>query len=206
MACASSTGRRAPRRTSDETKDVLFHGTDVRFRLAGKQIVYDRGAYVFEAERPWRADFVTDGIYPDGWTRPHTPAEITVFAEPGQRRPLKRFLTIRVASPDHFADRPVTISSNLGRWKGTVRPEVSLDHLATVCVPPGGSAKIAVETPMVSAVYRDPTKGALTGETDRPAGILLQLVVARGRAGADGAVPRQCRWRRSPVGLAHQGG
>ena len=29
---------------------------------------------------------------------------------------------------------------------------------------------------MVSAVYRDPTKGALTGETDPPAGILLQLV------------------------------
>jgi hypothetical protein len=162
--------------TPDETADVLFHGTDVRFRLAGKQIVYDRGAYVFEAERPWRAAFVTDGIYADGWTRPHTPAEITVFAEPGQRRPLKRFVTIRVASPDHFADRPVTISSNLERWKAAVRPEVSLDHLVTVCVPPGGSAKIAVERPIVSAVYRDPTKGPLTGETDRPAGILLQLV------------------------------
>jgi hypothetical protein len=161
---------------SDETSGVLFHGTDVRFRLAGKQIVYDRGAYVFEAERPWRAAFVTDGIYGDGWTRPHTPAEITVFAEPGQRRPLKRFVTIRVASPDHVANRPVTISSNLQRWKAAVRPEVSLDHLATVCVPPGGSAKIAVETPIVSAVYRDPTKGALTGETDRPAGLLLQLV------------------------------
>src|SRR6185436_9728248 len=84
-------------RTSDDSTHVLFHGTDVRFRIAGKQKVFDRGAYLFEPDRPWRAAFVTDGIYADGWTRPHTPAEITVFAEPGQKRPLKRFVTISAA-------------------------------------------------------------------------------------------------------------
>ena len=36
------------------------------------------------ARPPMRAAFVTDGYYPDGWTRPHTPAEITVFAVPGK--------------------------------------------------------------------------------------------------------------------------
>jgi hypothetical protein len=160
----------------DDLTHVLFHGTDVRFRLAGKQVVFDRGAYLFEAKRPLRAEFVTDGIYPDGWTRPHTPAEITVFAEPGQRRPLKRFLTISVASPGDQPSSPFTIASNLERWGAELRPEIPIDHLATVCVPPGGSAKVVVETPIVSAIYRDPTKGALTGETDRPAGIRLRLV------------------------------
>ncbi len=32
---------------------------------------------------PWRADWVTDGIYGDGWTRPHVPARIRVYAKPG---------------------------------------------------------------------------------------------------------------------------
>ena len=48
---------------------------------------------------PWRAGFVTYGIYGDGWTRPHTPATIRVFANPGQRTALKRFVTIALAAP-----------------------------------------------------------------------------------------------------------
>ena len=54
-----------------QTPFAFFHKTDVRFRLAGRQLVYDREAYVFETVRPWRATWLTDGIYPDGWTRPH---------------------------------------------------------------------------------------------------------------------------------------
>ena len=45
-----------------------------------------------------------------------------------------------------------------------------------MCVPPGGSGTISIETPFVSDVYRDPTVTALTGETDRPAGIHLRTV------------------------------
>ena len=67
-----------------ETQFALVYGNDVRFRLAGRQVVYDRDAYIFETARPWRATWLTDGIHPDGWTRPHQPATITVFAEPGR--------------------------------------------------------------------------------------------------------------------------
>jgi len=48
------------------TQYLLMHGTDVRFRLAGRQVAFDRSAYIFEPERPWRATWVAHGIYPDG--------------------------------------------------------------------------------------------------------------------------------------------
>jgi hypothetical protein len=148
----------------------------VRFRPAGAQVTFDRGAYLFDAERPRRAAWVTVGIYDDGWTRPHTPAGIRVFAEPGQRTPLQRFLTVTVASPDRTDDRPVTISSNLERWEGAIPPETAVDRGATVCVAPGGFATVEIETPIVSAVHRDPTHAPLTGEIDRPAGVVLRSV------------------------------
>ena len=43
------------------TRYALFYGNDVRFRLAGIQHTYDRGAYIVEPERPWRADWVARG-------------------------------------------------------------------------------------------------------------------------------------------------
>jgi hypothetical protein len=165
---------------------VLVHGTDVRFRLAGRQVEFDRGAYIFEPERPWRAAWLADGIYPDGWTRPHTPATVTVFAEPGQTTPVRRFLTFSVASPAKDAPRPFTATSNLGRVEGAIPPEVSVDWQITVCVPPRGRGTVSVETPFVSPVYRDPTRAALTGEVDRPAGILLRSIAL-----ADETVPME---------------
>jgi len=169
-----------------ETQFAFFHKTDVRFRLAGRQLVYDRDAYVFDTARPWRATWLTDGIYPDGWTRPHRPATITVFAEPGQKRPLQRFLTISVASPDPLEQRPVSITSNLGDWGGLIPPDTSVDRAVQVCVPPGGTGKVTVSTPAVSPVYRDPTKSALSGYVDRPAGVLLRsIALADERAPVD---------------------
>ena len=159
-----------------ETQYALVYGNDVRFRLAGRQVVYDRGAYIFEPERPWRADWIADGIYPDGWTLPRTPMTITVFAKPGQTTPLRRFVTLAASSPDPLENRPVTVASNLERWSGEIVPQGSLERLVAVCVPPGGTGALTIETPAVSGVYRDPTKSALTGETDRPAGIHVRTV------------------------------
>jgi hypothetical protein len=172
-----------------ENEFAFFHKSDVRFRLAGTQRVYDREAYVFETERPWRATWLTDGIYPDGWTRPHRPATITVFAEPGQTTPLRRFLTINVASPDPIEPQPVSLTSNLDSWEGMIQPDSSVDRLVPVCVPPGGTGKVTVETPAVSATYRDPTKAALSGHVDRPVGILLRSIALADERAPEKACP-----------------
>ena len=70
----------------------------------------------------------------------------------------------------------MTVESNLGRWNLSVPPNTSIDQLLQLCVPPGGSGKVTIETPVVSAVYRDPTKAALAGHVDRPVGVLLRVV------------------------------
>ncbi len=159
------------------TRYLLMYGADVRFRLAGRQAAFDRGAYVFEPERPWRADWVTDRIYGDGWTRPHVNARIRVFSKPGQRTPLTRYLTVSIKSPDESRPRPLTIRSNTSIWNGfIVPPEDTIDRSVTVCVPPRGFADVEIGTPFVSDVYRDPTLAPLTGEIDRPAGVLLRSI------------------------------
>ncbi|MBA2383048.1 MAG: hypothetical protein H0V68_00060 [Actinobacteria bacterium] len=157
-----------------ETAHVLVHRTDVRFRLAGRAVVFDRGADIVEPERPWRAAFITYDIYPDGWTRPHLPATIRIFARPRQRVAVKRSLTIALTAPAARLDLPVTISSNLHGWRGVLAPGAEVEQAATVCVPPEGYGEIAIETPIVTDIHRDPTKAPLTGETDRPAGMLLR--------------------------------
>ncbi len=158
------------------TRYVVSHGSDVRFKIAGSQVAFERGAYLREASVPWRAEWITDQIYNDGWTKPHVPARIHVYAEPGQRTPLRRFLTISVASPSPTEPRPLTIRSNLDLWRGLIPPDKSIDQSMTVCVPPGGHADVEIETPYVSDVYRDPTVAPLTGETDRPVGVLVRAI------------------------------
>jgi hypothetical protein len=178
-----------------ETQYVVVHQTDVRFRLAGRQVLFDRGAYVVEPDRPWRSGYLTDGIYGDGWTRPHRPAQIRVFANPGQKRPLKRFVTIALASP---LDGDVTIASNADDWKGKIGPDTPVERLTTVCVPPGGYGTIDVSTPLVSNIYRDPTRGQPNGENDRPAGILVRILAL-----ADESTPvKRCGTRGTPASPA----
>lgn len=158
------------------TRYLLVHGTDVRFRLAGRQVTFDRGAYIFEPEVPWRADWVTTDLYGDGWTLPHVTARIRVFPLHGQRQPLRRFLTISIAAPDTGSPRPVAIGSNDRGWEASVPSGSSIDRSVSVCVAPGEPADVTIDTPFVSDVYRDPTKGALTGEVDRPAGVLIRSI------------------------------
>jgi hypothetical protein len=159
-----------------ETGYLLVHGGDVRVRLAGRNVTYERGAYLVDLDHPWRAAWLTTGIYGDGWTRPHTPAAIRVFAEPGQRTPVRRFVTLAIASPDESRDRPVTITSNLRRLGAMIPPNVSIDRQISLCVPPGAYEQVEIETPFVSDVYRDPTLAPLTGEIDRPAGVRIRSV------------------------------
>ncbi len=163
-------------RQPGSTRYVVSHGSDVRFRLAARQVTFERGAYLLEPEVPWRAEWITSQIYADGWTKPHVPARIRVYAKPGQQTALRRFLTVSVASPAPLEPRPLTIRSNLDDWDGFIPPDQSIDRGTSVCVPPGGYGDVEIETPHVSDVYRDPTEGPLTGETDRPVGVLLRSI------------------------------
>jgi hypothetical protein len=167
-----------------QTQFALVHGTDVRLRLAGTVRLLDRDALLYETERPWRATWLTDGIWPDGYTRERTPATISVFPEPGQQRPLRRFLTLSVSSPDRNTPRPVLVRSGEGRWEDEIEPETSFEPQVVVCVPPDRPGRLTIETPVASLVHPDPTKTAPGGRVDRPVGVLIRSVAL-----ADETVP-----------------
>ena len=160
----------------ETTRYVLSHGSDVRFRLAGKRVEFERGAYLTEVDVPWRAEWSTDQIYSDGWTGLTLRcASMSTRCRASARRcggsspwPSRRRRTI---SLDRCRSaRTSACPANV------VPPEQSVDLPASVCVPPGGHADVEIETPIVSDVYRDPTVAPLTGETDRPAGVLLRSI------------------------------
>jgi len=157
-----------------ETRYFLSHENDVRFRLAGDYVAFDRNAYLIDTERPWRAAWATEAVHGDGWTYPHVPARIAVFPMPRQGTPLVRFATIRIASPDDRDAQPVTLETNLERWSGAIAPAGNVDRLLRVCVPPDGPGYIVVRTPNVTDINRDPTKAPLTGERDRPVGMQIR--------------------------------
>jgi hypothetical protein len=159
-----------------QSEFALAHGTDVRFRLAGTIRLLDRDAYLFEPERPWRATWLTDDIWADGFTRSGTPATITVFPEPGQTQPLQRFLTLSITSPDREALRPVEVRSSMGEWSDEIAPETSFEPQVSVCVPPEGVGRVTIETPATSLVYPDPTVTAPGGRIDRPVGVLIRSI------------------------------
>ena len=66
-------------------------------------------------ERPWRGDMAHGRDLPRRLDEAAPAGDDHGLRRAGPEAPLQRFLTITVASPDPLEQRPVTISSNLGR-------------------------------------------------------------------------------------------
>jgi hypothetical protein len=174
----------------DATRFVLVHGTDVRFRLAGRVRLLDRDAYLFETERPWRATWVANDIWPDGFTRPDTPATVTVFPHPGQEGSLQRLLRFSIAAPDPEAPMSVVVRSNMGKWSAQIVPGTFFEPQVLVCVPPDAPERVTIETPETTLVHPDPTKTAPEGRVDRHVGVLIRSIELSGEAVPLGQCPR----------------
>lgn len=155
---------------------------DTRFHIAGTVVTDDRGLFLVKTEQPWRADWLSAGLYDDGWTKPDAPATISVFGYPGQSGSLTRNLTVYVQSPSTVATRAFTLSSNLGRWQGLARPDVQ-ELNASVCVPADGSATVTLSAQGQTQVYGDP-RTAQTFSVPRQAGILVTRIYLSGQPGA----------------------
>ena len=81
---------------------------------------------------------------------------------------------VRVVSPDDVASVAVTLSSNEEQREESLPPGGVLDATIRVCVPAGGPGHVGLRTPNVTDVHRDASRAPLTGERDRPVGVLLR--------------------------------
>jgi hypothetical protein len=149
---------------------------DARFHIAAASTVLNfRGAWLVRAAEPWRADWLTSGLFEDGWTRPGVVAKIKVFAEPGQTTPLRRYVTLGVHAPASTQHAAIDVSSNADHWHEDPL-DIDTIHQVAVCVPPKGFAEISITSPARSVIYGDPTTVASYGKAARIAGLLLTQI------------------------------
>ncbi len=154
---------------------------DVRFHLKGRFLATQRDVSIVFPDRPWRADWVTRGLYPDGWSRPGRVAHIKVFPDAAQRGPVLRSLTVSLRAPEGTS-RPTTFASNAGRWPVTVGSD-TVQQTVSVCVPRKAPAEVSMDVRGASPVPGDPST-IETFAQPRQAGVLLGSISLAGELGA----------------------
>jgi hypothetical protein len=178
---AMSFDRRTGRANVDFDSYVTQAVGDARFHIAGKLFSVQRDATVVFPERPWRADWITTGLYVDGWTVPGRTARIRVFARPGRTTPELRTLSVALSAPDPAKTRPVHFASNTGTTGADVGQATVLEQL-TVCVSPGRPADIVLDAKGSSQISGSEAT-QLTAVTPRNAGVLVRSIQLADAAG-----------------------
>ena len=145
---------RTGRANIDPDAFVLQAVGESRFHIAGTPRTTGRGIDLDLPDRPWRAEWVSFGLYDDGWTRPDRTARIRVFSNPGQHGRVNRALTLAMSGPPGAPDRDVLIHSNAGTLRGLVGPRGATQHV-DVCVPANGFADITVRVRGASPIPGD---------------------------------------------------
>lgn len=170
------------------TPYVLEAEQESRFRVSGNEIANEQGLELIHADQPWRTDWLSFGLYDDGWTRPGVAARVRVFATPDQHAAVLRGITFGVRAPDGVSSRPFTLSSN----RGTVNAVASQDTLfqgIKICVPAGGFAEVRLRVPASSAIPGDLATLATSLEP-RAGGVFLSQIGLADEIGDRCHVPR----------------
>lgn len=138
------------------TQYVLQADQETRFRVSGKEIANSStdGLRLIQADLPWRTDWLSFGLYDDGWTRPGVTVRVRVFATPAQRGSVLRGITFGIRAPDGVAARPFVVSSNQGVVNGVASADTLFEAIH-VCVAAGGYAEVRLRTHDSSAIPGD---------------------------------------------------
>ena len=171
------------------TPYVLEADQESRFRVSGKEIANSSadGLKLIQAEQPWRTDWLSFGLYDDGWTRPGVTARVRVFATPDQRGDILRGLTLGIRAPDGVTSRPFELSSNQGAVHGSASQDTTFEGIH-VCVPAGGYADVRLRTSGSSAIPGDLATYA-TSLQSRTGGVFLSQIGLADELGGPCKVP-----------------
>ncbi len=108
---------------------------DARFGPAGTAVAAGPQLELVDLEVPLRAQWLTLGLHPDGWTRPEREAVLRVYPPAGVAT-----VTLTVSAPDVEAPRPLQIGSQSFALESGETRELALE----VCVPEGGYAEVPI--------------------------------------------------------------
>jgi hypothetical protein len=145
---------------------------ETRFRISGTVMVQRPEVMLIQASAPWRTDWLTSGLYDDGWTQPGTPAHVRVFATPGQKHAVVRTLTLQIRAPDQVQKRSFTITWSGGSLHADANGTNSVTEQVELCVPARGFAQVSLATPASSIIAGD-QRSRDTYTLTRKGGVLL---------------------------------
>jgi hypothetical protein len=158
--------------SSTLTRYVVQSVGETRFTISGTVVLQRPDALVIRAVMPWRTDWLSFGLYDDGWTRPRTRARIRVFATPGQRTALIRTLTVQVRSPVDIPHRAFELAWDHHSLRGDAVSGNSVSERIELCVPAHGFAEVRLTTPVSSSIPGDQRSEA-DSLTTRKGGVLV---------------------------------
>jgi hypothetical protein len=173
---------RTGRASVSPTRYVLEADQESRFRVSGTAIANTDGLQLIDAARPWRTDWLSFGLYDDGWTRPGVTARIRVFAAPDQHGSAVRTVTFGIRAPEGVATRPFRLSSNLQRVTADAGAGDTTLQGVTVCVPQRGYAEVRLSTPDASAIPGD-LRSLETSLTSRRGGAFVSEIALSDEVG-----------------------
>ena len=152
---------------------VVEGAQETRARFSGT-VVAQSDVMLIHAAQPWRADWLSSGLYDDGWTQPGTPVRVRVFAVPSATAAQLRGLTFGIRGPDDNLRRAVTIRSNYARWHGFATSSTTWGAVS-VCVPAHGYADVTLRTPARGPIPGDQRTWA-DSDGSRTGGVFISQI------------------------------
>ena len=164
---------RTGRASASPTRYVAQSQRESRFAVHGPVVSLTRDVLLIDAGRRWRADWLTFGLDPDGWTKPHVPAVLRVFAAPGQTHAVTRSATVVFQAPN--VDAPVHIVSEGGGSDVVAPANGTVERQVSVCVPPHGFGDVRFTADRSAPIYGNQAYKDLVG-VPRSRGVLLARI------------------------------
>jgi Dolichyl-phosphate-mannose-protein mannosyltransferase len=142
---------------------IAMSGSDPRFGLASTSSK-PWAMLLLRPARPYRAEWATRNIAPDGWTKPGVPARIRLYPEPGDHSVRRRLAIILQSSGEVTHARRFRVTIGSKAYGGVLRVGERHDVIATACVPAHRTV--------------DGTITAATPPHDKPAGVRITRIRA----------------------------
>jgi hypothetical protein len=129
--------------TEHEPEYVVAAAADSRFHLASTQLFRNYDIDVLHVARPYRVDWRSAGLDPDGWIRPPRRASIRIFSQPGRSTELVNVdvQLIDIAGIGRIRRQTVCVAS--GRYTDLELPKAKLGTVGPLPLnPPEGGERL----------------------------------------------------------------
>lgn len=171
------------------TRWVATSVSETRFRLVGVTKFNQQNVELVDVGARWRLEWLTFGMYDDGWTKPGTPVVMRLYSAPGQQTARVRGVTFIMRVPTDVGERRVTISAQGRSAQAAVTPS-STNASMNACVPAHGYAEIHLVVDGESTIPGDQATLA-DSEAPRRGGVYLASVGEADEIGPTCSMPQK---------------